>query len=174
MKEKLRAGSWLRGLIVLLALLFFAGSGSFLYGKLSGDPLPEFLGWSQAVVMSGSMEPEIPVGALVLIREQSSYTSGDVVVYEDDAGNLITHRLLRMEDGKAVTKGDANNVEDEPIETEQILGKVRAVLPGAGDTVLFFRTPMGMGIVLCAAVLSMYAPGQWKARKEERDDGTKK
>ena len=124
--------------------------------------------------MSGSMEPEIPVGALVVIQKGTFCTPGEVVVYEDDTGNLITHRLLRLEDEKAVTKGDANNVEDEPIETEQILGRVRAVLPGAGDVVLFFRTPMGMGIVLCVAACLIFFPGWIKVRKEEEDDGTKK
>ena len=48
---------------------------------------------------------------------------GDIITYwEEDA--LITHRILKIKNGKIVSKGDNNNEEDQEISQNKILGKV--------------------------------------------------
>ena len=74
-------------------------------------------------VETGSMEDKIHTGDYILLLRKSDYQIGDIVTY-NTKGYFVTHRIVKMEDGKVITKGDANNVEDEGISEEQIEGKV--------------------------------------------------
>ena len=56
-------------------------------------------------------------------------------------GNLITHRVKRIAEDKVITKGDANNAEDEPIKKEDIVGKVIRTMPNAGIWKKVILTP---------------------------------
>lgn len=64
------------------------------------------------VVISGSMEPALGVGAVALIQNHTDPAVGDIVVF--DAGDAaIIHRVTSIDaDGCLQTKGDANSVPD--------------------------------------------------------------
>ena len=51
-------------------------------------------GWRQMVISSGSMEPAISVGDLILVRRQPAYRVGEVVTYRLPDGAYITHRII--------------------------------------------------------------------------------
>src|SRR3989344_800103 len=53
------------------------------------------------VVQSGSMEPAIPVGALVFIAPLASYEAGDVVTFGKDSASAVptTHRIVNVGSG---------------------------------------------------------------------------
>lgn len=90
-------------------------------------------GWGCAVVQSGSMEPAIPIGSMVVLHEQETYIPGDVIVYESNSGATITHRLQSVTtDGLFITQGDANNAADDPVLPEKVIGSVRYVIPSIG------------------------------------------
>ena len=74
-------------------------------------------------VETGSMEENIHRGDYLLIVKQNSYKVGDVVTFQIN-GNFITHRIIRKEGKRIVTKGDANNTEDDEINESQIIGKL--------------------------------------------------
>jgi signal peptidase I len=74
-------------------------------------------GYRPVVVYSGSMEPELGVGSLALVKSvpSESVRVGDVITFVDpyQPGRLVTHRVVeaveRLEGGLAYrTKGDAN------------------------------------------------------------------
>ncbi len=132
--------------------------GYTLIAKTTGNPLPTVFGWGSAVVLSGSMEPELPVGALLFIQREKNYEIGEIVTYEDENGTLVTHRLTALENGNAVTKGDANNVEDTPFPVSKICGKVQAVLPGVGGTILWLKTPPGLCAILLFGGTLLFVP----------------
>lgn len=115
-------------------------------------------GWGSAVMLLGSMEPELPVGALLVIHREKSYEVGEIVTYEDEDENLVTHRLAALVNGKAVTKGDANNTEDSPFPVSKICGKVQAVLPGVGGTILWLKTPPGLCAILLFGGILLFVP----------------
>lgn len=78
--------------------------------------VPSLLGYTSLTVLSGSMEPTIATGDIVVARPIAAGEAhrGDVITFrEPDTHRLVTHRLRRMRvvDGVAqmVTKGDANN-----------------------------------------------------------------
>ena len=65
-------------------------------------------------VVTGSMEDHIHVGDYILIYKKNDYQIGDVVTFKEK-DSMITHRIIREENGYFITKGDANNTEDEKI-----------------------------------------------------------
>lgn len=74
-------------------------------------------------VETGSMEDGIHVGDYLLIMKQEEYKVGDIITFEKN-GTHITHRIIRKNGEKIVTKGDANNIEDESIREKDIVGKL--------------------------------------------------
>ena len=74
-------------------------------------------------VETGSMEEGIHAGDYLLIMKQGNYEVDDVVTFEKD-GKHITHRIIRKNGNKIVTKGDANNTEDGEIDESAIIGKL--------------------------------------------------
>ena len=63
-------------------------------------------------------------GDLAVVRKQSSYRAGDVVLYDSrEFGTKVLHRIVRVDGGRFVLKGDNNSFLDEEWPTEeQILG----------------------------------------------------
>lgn len=74
-------------------------------------------------VETGSMEGKIHTGDYILLVKKSDYYVGDIVTY-NVKGYFVTHRIVKIEDDVIITKGDANNTEDEGISKDQIEGKV--------------------------------------------------
>lgn len=78
--------------------------------------LPVVMGWRPLTVMSGSMEPAIATGDVVVTRPiaATAIRSGQVITFRDpdDPSRLLTHRVRRaVRDGArvdVVTQGDAN------------------------------------------------------------------
>lgn len=148
--------------------------GYTVIAKASGNSLPTVFGWGSAVVLSGSMEPEPPVGALIVIHREESYKVGEIVTYEDEHGSLITHRLTALKNGQAVTKGDANNTEDEPFPESKIYGKVRAVLPAVGGGILWLKTPTGVCAVLLLSGLLIIFHGYFVRKVGKKFENAQK
>ena len=74
-------------------------------------------------VETGSMEDGIHAGDHILILNKKYYHKGEVITYR--VGEYyITHRIVEIDGDKVITKGDANNVEDEAISKKDIVGKV--------------------------------------------------
>ena len=74
-------------------------------------------------VQTGSMESGIHVNDYIFVWKNDSYEVGDVITYNYE-GYYITHRIVKKDGKKYITKGDANNTEDEEIDESQITGKV--------------------------------------------------
>ena len=89
----------------------------------SKEGYPKIWGYTYFEVLSGSMRDEINIGDIVIIKLASGYDVGDVITYKSN-NNFITHRIVEIRENKIITKGDANNVVDEPIYRNQVVGKV--------------------------------------------------
>ncbi len=114
-------------------------------------------------VLSGSMEPAIHTGSLVVVKPMGEYNVGDVVTRNTNEGNVtITHRVVTKDviDGETLlgTKGDANNVADnEKIPQSMIMGKVILNIPYLGYLINFAKTTKGlMLIIVIPAVIIVY------------------
>lgn len=74
-------------------------------------------------VETGSMEKSIHTGDYIMIVKSNNLRKGDVVTYKQE-GYYVTHRIVKIEKDKIITKGDANNTEDKEIEVKDVIGKV--------------------------------------------------
>ena len=102
--------------------------------------VPKVFGYEMYTVISGSMEPSIPTGSLVYIKdmEPQDVADGDVIAFYGghDSNAIITHRVVknRVVMGEFVTKGDANEKEDmNPIPYMNFLGRVELSIPVVGE-----------------------------------------
>ena len=142
-----------RGALFLL-ISIVAGTAVFRWNAqaLVGDALPMPFGFGFASVLSGSMEPELSEGDLLVVVEKDAYYEREVVVFQDGR-TLVTHRIIRIEGGEILTMGDANNSPDSPITKEQIKGKVILSIPFLGYLVEGIKSPLGTIFLLALALL---------------------
>jgi len=113
------------------------------------------------IVQSGSMEPAIKTGALVVIKPESTYKEGDIITFGKDTKKDIptTHRIvaIRAESGVAVytTKGDANNAADpKEIKQSEVIGRVLFSVPFLGYIIDFAKHPIGF--ILLVGLPALY------------------
>lgn len=130
--------------IAFVAMLAILNAVMFFQFKVLDYPVPKVFGYSFINILSGSMEPTISAGDLVICKEQDSYNVNDPVLFEDQ-GFLVLHRIVDIdEDGDFITKGDANNVNDKAeIQPENVYGKMTGVLHGWGSTLSYLSSRMG-------------------------------
>ncbi|WP_270526118.1 signal peptidase I [Longibaculum muris] len=116
--------------------------------------VPNFIGYKGFAVISGSMEPKIPVGSIVYAKEAafSDLEVGDVISYKINNDTMVTHRIYSIDEKKqtVVTKGDANEkVDTAEVKSNQIVGKVAMSIPLIGYITIYAKTPIGI-IAICA------------------------
>ena len=134
--------------------------------SLNGNTLPMPFGIGASVVLSGSMEPALSVGDLLIVRARDSYEIDDIVVYQ--SGNTpVVHRVVSISDQTVITRGDANNVNDEPFATTALKGEVIAAIPLVGYVVLALKTPIAVVMMLAVAVLLV--EGSFRSLKSEKE-----
>ena len=101
-----------------------------------------FLGWSPTLVTSGSMEPLVAPGDVVMIRPVSpeELLPNTVVLYDRPDTGRVLHRILeQMPDGTYRTGGDANPVPDSAfVHLEDIEGAAVLAVPWVGRPALWF------------------------------------
>ena len=125
--------------------------------------IPKLAGYNVYVVVSGSMEPAIPVGSIVYSKEvdPAQLQTGDVIVFTDPARGTtpITHRVVTNDTGTKtiITKGDANEREDaNPVTYNHVIGIVTRHVPRIGFTAAMFTSLLGKvtaGLLLLEAWL---------------------
>lgn len=155
-------------LLVTVAAIIGINVYSINATRLAGDSVPMPFGVGAAVVLSGSMEPELSVGDLLLVVEREDYSVGEVVVYQDGS-SAVTHRIISIDEEHAVTRGDANNAEDEPISPKAIKGEVVAAIPLVGYAVNAIKTPVGTLCILALAVLLLERSFHSEKKKDEQE-----
>ena len=104
-------------------------------------------GYSIFEVASGSMEKTINVGDAVLIKLGGEYKKGDIITYKSGK-DYITHRIITIDRDYIITKGDNNNVNDNPIDKKLVIGKVVKILPGVGVWKKVLLTPKVIALIL--------------------------
>jgi signal peptidase len=131
--------------IVVIAILFCAYCVFSI--KVLNNKYVNVFGYSIFEVATGSMHGSIEVDDAVLVKIGSEYKAGDIVTYQN-GDDFITHRVVSIEGDKVITKGDANNVNDNPIESKYILGKVVKVIPRLGVWKKVLLTPKVIILIL--------------------------
>lgn len=139
--------------VILLCVVLFAVF--FVVGRLSAY-----------VILSGSMEPVLPVGSVVITQKQSFYHAGDMITFKR-AGEktAVTHRIAAVEpsnvyfgDETFITKGDANKTADTgTVSQSSVTGKVLFAVPYLGYIADFAKSPKGfLALIIIPATIIIY------------------
>ena len=138
--------------------------------------VPRIFGCQIYSVVSGSMEPAIPVGSLVYVRAEApeEIAETEVIAFYGarDSASVITHRVTenRITMGEFITKGDANQKEDmNPVPYDNFIGKVVFSIPTAGKVAELLTSSTGKfvagGVILAALLLQALATLAGKRRR---------
>lgn len=155
---------------ILRFLLTAAGvTGFFLF------LLPQTAGCSPRVVISGSMEPAVPVGSIAYTSRwigPESVKEGDIIAYGLSEEVSVLHRVMQKDQNSRtwITKGDANEVSDlAAVSYGQYLGKMIFSLPYLGYLVEALKW-RGVWMTAVAAGIFLIVTQQsemWKRGKEK-------
>lgn len=180
MKSKKRIKIILRtALLSLAALIVGLNVYSWNASRIAGDLVPMPMGVGATVVLSGSMEPTLSTGDLLIIAERDSYAVDDIVVFQTNR-MAVVHRITALYDETvqgaegdevqqmAITQGDANNTPDDPIQTNQIKGVVVFRVPFVGYLINVINTPIGTILILALAIFLLERSFR-KEREQDRD-----
>ena len=151
-------------LLVLVAVIIGVNIYTISASRLVGNQVPMPFGVGASVVLSGSMETELSVGDLIIILKRDDYEVGDVVVYQDGR-TAVTHRIISITEESIITRGDANNTDDNPISAEQIKGEVVFAIPLVGYVINIIKSPLGTICILALAVFLLES--SFRAEKEK-------
>ena len=102
--------------ILCLILIFFILLNIFSMNNKS------LFGFRIYRVISGSMQPAFQIGDVIIVKKSNNYSERDIITYSNGL-TTITHRIIAINNDEVITKGDANEVDDKPINKEQIIGK---------------------------------------------------
>ncbi|GAA0506261.1 signal peptidase I [Halorubrum aquaticum] len=150
--ERGRVLDWL-GLLLLLAVVV-----PFVVYAVPGVVGAE----GSYVVLSGSMEPSIGVGDVVIVdgADPTEIEEGDVITYlRSDAETPTTHRVIEVTERNGerafITQGDANDDPDAaPVPASRVIGEVAVAVPYMGYVIEFVNTPAGfLALVVVPFVL---------------------
>jgi len=110
---------------IIFWIFYIAILAGLIYGIPRGLSYVLKTEYPMASITSGSMWPVLKRGDLILIKGINSKDEikiGDIVVYKNPKGFTI-HRVVKLEWNAVTTRGDANNVDDQPVSYEEIIGK---------------------------------------------------
>lgn len=136
---------------------------------LKPNKTPSFLGVKTYVIISGSMEPNIEIGDIVVVKAEENLDIGDVISYRKGQ-SVITHRITQInknENGEIEyrTQGDNNNVEDEEsIKPSNIEGKVIKIVPKLGKVTLILQNKVI--IIFIFIIFYIYVSRNYKKNKK--------
>lgn len=130
----------------------------FFIARTSGET-PSVFGYSILRVSSGSMEPELMVGDVIIdkkIEDYSDIKKGDVVTFYGSgnlSGMLVTHKVIKApyyENGVLMiqTRGIANEIADEPILATAVTGTMVCKVPFLNTAFNVFLSPWGLIILI--------------------------
>jgi signal peptidase I len=132
-------------------------------------------GWRADVVLSGSMEPALPVGSVEVTKpvNPEDIKVGDIITFRSPTnGKLMSHRVAAVQQDESYqfrTKGDSNEgVDPYLIPAENVVGRVCLEVPHLGRVVEYLKSPMGFillglcGMALIVAELSTMLEVRWK------------
>jgi len=159
-KSKKSTASKIWTIVINTILILFILTGLLIVVSI----LPIKNNYRILAVMSGSMEPTIPTGALVVVKPVSEYKVDNIITFksEQKKNDFTTHRLYSIETSDSgnvyITKGDANEEPDfERISENRVIGKQFYSIALLGYVIGYVKTLPGLLIIIIVpAVIIIY------------------
>lgn len=148
--------------------------------RLGGDGRPSLFGFEMLVVTSGSMEPALSPGDLVIVdHDDDEHSTGDLVVFRRGTGMLVTHRIVGVVESvdgsiRYITRGDANDsVDIDPVEPVDVIGEVVTTVPLVGRVMFGARSLDFLLPVLIGLLLFDLGSKLWRGEPAAAADGAR-
>lgn len=147
-------------LIIVLAITMLI----FLTTRIQGNT-PTFLGYTIFRITTGSMEPELKIGDVILdkvVEDETEIAVGDVITFDGGIefdGKLVTHKVIKApytdSNGNTMlqTHGIANEIDDSPINFSQVRAKMICKIPYIDTLYTLFLSPAGLIILILLIIL---------------------
>lgn len=132
-------------LIILLVIVLYC----YAQLRILNKDYINFCGYTVFRVITGSMSDTIKPQDIVIVKITKDVGVDDIITYKNN-NDFITHRVIERNEKQIVTKGDANTSQDEPITTNDIIGKVVYIVKNVGVWINVFKTPQ----VIIAIIIS--------------------
>ena len=133
--------------------------------SIMGKPYMDIFGYSIFQVKTGSMSGTIEIGDIIVVELTKDVEKNDIITYEKEQ-ILITHRIIEKQGESITTKGDANSGIDEPITTDEVIGKVVYTLRNVEIWKKVFKTPEVYTLVIITIILFGITISIGEKRKE--------
>lgn len=144
----------------------------------NADEVPKIGGYCPLIVLTGSMEPEIKSGDLIICKQIDSdeVKVDDVIAFFDPdshEGSVLTHRVIELvnEDGTLSyrTKGDANNSADRSlVPADSLVGLYQFRVAGAGNVAMFMQSTAGLIICVVLPLILLIGYDILRRRRYEK------
>lgn len=146
-------GCILNILITVVVVITIIGLYYMAQVKILNKDYANIFGYTFFEVATGSMANTINIGDIVVVKVNEAFKENDIIVYKEE-NSFITHRVIKIDGQNLITRGDANNSEDKPIKSDQILGKVIYVIPKIGIWRKVLASPEILGMIIIFIILS--------------------
>lgn len=127
-------------------------------------------GYTYLKVETASMADTIMIGDIVIVKINDDFLENDIISYKEN-NKIITHRIVKIDNDKIITKGDNNNVADSEIFQKDVIGKVVFVVKNVEIWKMVFKdvrvkVPLIMCIILFVILIIYEESREYKCKKE--------
>lgn len=114
----------LLNLFIIIAAIVLCIVSIYAYQtKIQNKEYANIFGYSFFQIASGSMSPTMEKGDIIFVKlDENNLSENDIVIFKDNS-DLVTHRIIKINEDTIITKGDANNSEDKEIKKDAVIGK---------------------------------------------------
>ena len=141
-------------LLVVLGIVIY----SFITLDVQKKEYCNIFGYSIFQIETGSMSKTLEIEDIIIIKlGNDNLNKNDIITFRKD-NNLVTHRVVKIDGEKIITKGDNNPSNDEPIEKKDVLGKVKIIIPDVKIWKKVFKEPkviISLSISLVLLILAI-------------------
>lgn len=138
-------------LVILISIIILYNLIIIIEAVRKPNQTPSVLGFKTFTVISGSMEPKIHIGDIIIVKKDT-LKKDDIITYRKN-NEIITHRIVEIieenNQKKYITKGDNNETEDEEyVFTNEIEGKVIGTIRKLGFIIIFLQNKTVICIII--------------------------
>lgn len=156
-------------LLALLVVLLVVYGWAFLEVKLLLKSQPELFGYAFFRQDDGSLSPTFESSDIIIVQKDAPYAEGDIILYFDgEDSQYKAQRIVQISSDMITTKCESCAVNNDPIKTDNVVGKAVAKIAYMGAVVNFFKEKavlITIGVVgAIFLVISQYL--EYKPNKE--------
>ena len=169
--------------IIIIPVILYNVS-LIIFSMTNKNETPNFLGVKAFVIVSGSMEPDLKVSDVAIVKkcEQNDLKENDIISFRSGQ-SIITHRIIQImetENGvQYITKGDNNNVRDSgTVKFEDVEGKYIGKISNLGKAVILLNNKTAIVCIIIIFILlcihDMRYNHKLQMRREKREEYERK